>query len=246
MAEATAYTVARDFRIGKVFGQTFSIFARNALPFSLVAGLLWMPAEFFSYWGDQHANDYMGVIAVFGFFVAIAIIFPLAIAILVQATFQTMRGQPYSLAVSIRHGFKRFPQLVGVSCLMMVAGLASLMLFVIPGLILMTMWYVAPSTCVVEKCGPVESLNRSSALTKGYRWLVFAIFFILLLVTGTIEGGIEIFFTNIGEPEVKLIVLIIWGGISQAFGAVLNVVMYHDLRVAKEGLDTERIAAVFK
>jgi hypothetical protein len=246
MAETTAYIGAQDFRIGKVFGQTFSIFARNALSFSLVACLLWIPVELFSYWSEQTSDDDMGFIALGGLFAAITIIFPLAIAILVHATFQTMRGQPYSLAASIRHGFKRFPQLVGVSCLMMLAGIFGLMLFVIPGLILVTMWYVAPPVCVVEKLGPIESLNRSMALTKGYRWLIFAIFFILIFFMGAIEGGIEATFAYIGRPEIKLIVLIFWGGISQAFGAVLNVVMYHDLRVAKEGLDTERIAAVFK
>jgi hypothetical protein len=30
-----------------------------------------------------------------------------------------------------------------------------------------------------------------------------------------------------------------------AFTSVVGVVMYHDLRVAREGLDTDRIAAVF-
>ncbi len=30
-----------------------------------------------------------------------------------------------------------------------------------------------------------------------------------------------------------------------AFGSIVGVVVYHDLRVAKEGIDTDRIAAVF-
>jgi len=36
-----------------------------------------------------------------------------------------------------------------------------------------------------------------------------------------------------------------WGGILVAFNAVLLVVTYHDLRVAKEGTDIERLAVVF-
>jgi hypothetical protein len=35
------------------------------------------------------------------------------------------------------------------------------------------------------------------------------------------------------------------GGLCGAFSAILAVVAYHDLRVAKEGVDTRAIAAVF-
>jgi hypothetical protein len=39
--------------------------------------------------------------------------------------------------------------------------------------------------------------------------------------------------------------LLIWHGLTQAFGSVLIVVAYYYLRVAKEGMDIEGIAAVF-
>jgi hypothetical protein len=39
---------------------------------------------------------------------------------------------------------------------------------------------------------------------------------------------------------------LIWNALWAAFFAVVNVVAYHDLRVAKEGVDTAQIAAVFE
>jgi hypothetical protein len=42
------------------------------------------------------------------------------------------------------------------------------------------------------------------------------------------------------------IVNLVWGAIWSAFLAILIVVTYHDLRVAKEGVDTDQIAAVFE
>jgi hypothetical protein len=39
---------------------------------------------------------------------------------------------------------------------------------------------------------------------------------------------------------------LIWDAIWTAFFAVVMVVTYHDLRVAREGVDTEQIAAVFE
>jgi hypothetical protein len=39
---------------------------------------------------------------------------------------------------------------------------------------------------------------------------------------------------------------LMWSAVWKAFYAVPAVVIYHDLRVAKEGVDTEQIAAVFE
>jgi hypothetical protein len=39
---------------------------------------------------------------------------------------------------------------------------------------------------------------------------------------------------------------VIWSGVWGAFYAICVVVAYHDLRVAKEGVDTAQIAAVFE
>lgn len=36
-----------------------------------------------------------------------------------------------------------------------------------------------------------------------------------------------------------------WQVISTAFGAVLSAVIYHDLRMAKEGIDLDTLASVF-
>ena len=43
----------------------------------------------------------------------------------------------------------------------------------------------------------------------------------------------------------KLVGSLIWTAIGAAFSSVVIAVAYHDLRVAKEGVDIEQIAAVF-
>jgi hypothetical protein len=49
----------------------------------------------------------------------------------------------------------------------------------------------------------------------------------------------------IGGPILALIVFLAWSAIFGAFYAIMVVVIYHDLRVTKEGVDTDQIAAVF-
>jgi hypothetical protein len=41
------------------------------------------------------------------------------------------------------------------------------------------------------------------------------------------------------------VALLLWISVYGPFNAVLTAVTYHDLRVAKEGIDTDQIAAVF-
>jgi hypothetical protein len=49
----------------------------------------------------------------------------------------------------------------------------------------------------------------------------------------------------IGGPTLAWIVFLAWSAAFGAFYAIMVVVIYHDLRVAKEGVDTDQIAAVF-
>jgi len=49
----------------------------------------------------------------------------------------------------------------------------------------------------------------------------------------------------IGGLGFSLVLDLIWGAVAGAFNAIMVVVAYHDLRVAKEGIDTDQIASVF-
>jgi hypothetical protein len=48
-----------------------------------------------------------------------------------------------------------------------------------------------------------------------------------------------------GGVDANIVGLWIWSAIFTAFSAIVTTIIYHDLRVAKEGVDTEQIAAVF-
>ena len=136
--------------------------------------------------------------------------------------------------------------------------LASL-LFVIPGMIVYMMWFVATPVCVVEQLGPFRSMGRSRELTKGHRWKLFGLMLLILipaLIVGAIVGAVMVaatggFLAAVATMNTTMattlgqIVNLIWSAIWTAFYAIVIVVTYHDLRVAKEGIDTDQIAAVF-
>jgi hypothetical protein len=177
-------------------------------------------------------------------------------AVVLYGAFQVMRGKPINLAESARIGLRRFFPIVGLAISMTLLIFLASLLFVIPGLMLYTMWFVATPVCVVEQLGPWRSMGRSRALTKGHRWKIFGLMLLIILpalIFGAIVGALMFaatggFLAMAAALSTTLgqIVNLIWNAIWTAFYAIVIVVSYHDLRVAREGIDTEQIAAVFE
>jgi hypothetical protein len=120
------------------------------------------------------------------------------------------------------------------------------------------MWFVATPVCVVEQLGPFRSMGRSRELTKGHRWKLFGLTLLIMIpalvvgaiigavVLATFGGGGFLAMTTALGSTLGRVVNLIWSAVWTAFYAIVIVVTYHDLRVAKEGVDTEQIAAVFE
>ena|SRR5271165_606406 len=155
-----------------------------------------------------------------------------------------MRGRDISIGEAFSGAVRRLLPVIGALILAGVALVGGLFLLVVPGVILWCMFYVAIPVCVVERLGPFASLGRSSDLTQGYRWRIFGLSIFLLLIG----------FVNVGLQKVLNMAV---GGIPatvgvaslqvvfSAFGLIVCSVAYHDLRVAKEGIDIEQLASVF-
>jgi hypothetical protein len=236
-----------DFRVGRVFTQTFSVLSRNLLPFCIVTVIAALP-YFFLLGADGRPAGGMTAgragLAIFWFILAI-LLNALSQAVILYAAFEDMRGRPVNMMESLRIGFGRILPVLGtaivVGVLTMLGGIA----LVIPAFIVMTMLFVAIPACVVERIGPVKSVGRSAALTKGYRWRVFGLWISFMIVLGIVQSVSVGIGSAIGGVFVAKLILLLWNAIYIAFSATLVVVTYRDLRVAKEGVDTDQIAAVF-
>src|SRR5262249_28346009 len=98
--------------------------------------------------------------------------------------------------------------------------------------------------CVVERLGPWRSLRRSQELTKGHRWKILGLALLIIIPS---LGSLAIAFglSAVASPMAGLIGKYILSSIWGACSATVVAVTYHDLRVAKEGVDIDRVAGVF-
>jgi hypothetical protein len=238
-----AHFAESDFSVGRVINRTASVFSRNFLPFCAVTALASLPTLLLFKGGAGVPTPRSAVLMLLGFALSI-ILNTLSQAIVLYGAFQDMRGRPVSLSESLRVGWSRFFPIIGVAISVTFLGMLASIFFIFPGVMLFTMWYVATPACVVESLGPRRSMKRSSQLTKGYRWRIFGMMLAMwipaMMVGGTISGLTLALGATLG-----LVLNLAWSAIWGAFYAILGVVAYHDLRVAKEGVDTEQIAAVF-
>jgi hypothetical protein len=181
---------------------------------------------------------FLGGLAGFGFYA-------LSEAVTLYAAFNAMRGRPFRLTEAFARGFARFFPILGVSILFGIVVGFGVVLLLVPGLMWGARYYVALPACVMEALGPAQSMNRSAELTKGYRWRIFGVYLVVALVTGAPEGAISVLFTSAAGSVAGLTVTLVWHVLVAAYSSITVAVMYHDLRVLKDGIDIEQIAAVF-
>jgi hypothetical protein len=234
------------FRIGVALSKTFSILGSRLGSFLLLAFVPLIPLLVITLVllsGSQRGSLGPGASALGGLSGLLTFI----LGIVAQATtlygaFQQMGGKPFSIGDSLSVGLRRSLPVIGVALLSgLGTGLAAV-LFIIPGIIVACMLYVAVPVCVIEKAGVFESLNRSGVLTRGYRWQIFGL--LALVTIAAFIGGVVVGWLGGVVLWAKLLSFG-WQVVTTAFGAVLAAVVYHDLRVAKEGIDIGNLADVF-
>jgi hypothetical protein len=226
-----------DFRVGRALWRTSSIFLRNFPVFCLVTTIASLPTLLL----PDRSYGVAALSLILG-----AVLSGLSQAIVLYGAFADMRGRPVKLLESVKIGVRRFFPVIGVVISVAVLSVLGLALLVVPGLLWFTMWAVATPACVVEGLGVSDSLLRSSELTRGHRWKIFGIIALLFIADAIVDDLIDTILDSVLTGLAAMAVHAAWSGIWAAFYAIFAVVAYHDLRVAKEGVDIEQIAAVFE
>ena len=112
--------------------------------------------------------------------------------------------------------------------------------------ILLLRWAVAVPVAAIEGVGPATALGRSGALTKGSKarlfalYLVFFIVFVAMYAVGTIIGGLT--GTLFSSPAFAQVLGSVMSMVLYPLLAVLQTVIYYDLRIRTEGFDLEMMA----
>jgi hypothetical protein len=243
------------FRVGTVFARAFEIYGRNFAKFFALTAIAYVPYFLLQIYtvstlqavqrnpGAVQAGSVVG--AALGGVLLLMVLHTISEAAVIFGAFQEMRGRPFAIGDSLAKGLNRFLPIIALSFCIGIAMAVGFVLLIIPAFIFLAMLYVALPACVVERLGPFQSMGRSADLTSGHRWAVFGIAILLALINIIANKVIQLIFAAIGGSLFGVLGSFGWLSLFGAFSAIVVSVAYHDLRVVKEGIDVDRIAAVF-
>jgi hypothetical protein len=238
-----------EFSAGAAIGRTFAVCRRNLVAFAAVALVIQSPAVVLTAIWDSAARP-----AAAGpsraLWTLSSLLGYLAAGALTSGALRGARGRRAQAREMLRVGFGRFWNVLRVSVVAQLAVLLGIVLLVVPGLALAAgLWVAIPAAVVEPWKGTSDTLSRSWELTKGRRWSVLG----AALVTVVVALGIGLLATIALDAAAE------WGAsgpviaaaqeavtsLAAGFIAVGSAVSYHDLRVAREGMEAPELAAVF-
>jgi hypothetical protein len=119
-------------------------------------------------------------------------------------------------------------QLILVGIVAAVGIAIGFVLIIVPGLILITLWFVAAPVVVLENPGVFASLRRSRELVRGNGWQVFGVIFVVYIMIGILSFIIEDIAASAGSG-VGIIVRVIVGVLTAPLTALAASVLYFEL-----------------
>jgi hypothetical protein len=237
---AAAGGLPGEFRIANIFGQSFAILSRDFLPFVLLTALATSPNLLVTLAGGAESHLVRTVLAI----LLGLVLGSLAQAFVLYGAFQHMMGREVRAGESLAVALARFFPIIGTSICVTCAIAFGSLLLILPGITWLMMWWVAVPVCVVEGLGPIQSTRRSKELTRGHRWKLFEIFVLLIILDVVGSFILRLILAGVGAVPAAVVTWV-WMAVYTAFSAIVVVTAYHDLRVLKDGVDTQQIAAGF-
>ncbi|MEQ8443465.1 MAG: hypothetical protein RIM33_12445 [Alphaproteobacteria bacterium] len=225
--------------IGQIFRMTVSVLRANASAFLLFTGLMAVVTKLLMLaMGLDHvlveATSGAGNLAALpggpivgtASLLLIAIVpYLVALSAISHGTAAFLAGTPVTVGECIAVSVRRMPEIL---LLGVVAGLGVFlagMFLVIPAVILIVLWYVAPPVLIIERVGVMRSLGRSIELTRGHRLMIFGLIFVLMVVTFLVSALVSSIFLPFGILPAQIAAVAI-DAVLSAVGAVACSVTY--------------------
>lgn len=256
----------RQMSVGRVFQRAFSAIALNPaviLGLALLIGAL--PGLLMSYLfvslglgspttiqpGSASFRTLMGatfVSSIIGF-----VISALVQGALTRAVVSANEGRRATFGECLSAAIRVLLPLIGLSILWAFGVAFGFMLLIVPGIILLMMWAVAVPALVVERDGVFAAFRRSSELTKGSRWKIFALCIVLLVIYWLLSVVVGLVGLGMYSPSTaaaglsiaNLLGSVIVGTIFNMLWGTIQPSLYVELRQAKEGGSLENLEQVF-
>lgn len=258
---ASAAMTGESFRIGRVFSTMFqSIMDRLSTvgAFAAIASIASAVLSSITTFGAFGAGNLADPSRAASMLTSPVVIGSSLLGILVYSFVQSgsIHGflasdrEPPTIGSCASAGVRLALPMLGLNILFFLAIACGYVLFIVPGLMIATIFSVAGAARVAEPIGVFDAFGRSRALTKGMRWPIFGCLFLFgiayLLIIFLVQGAGLVGIAAAGANPIILVissmlVSLIMGLLMNSFLAAL----YRETILVKEGGDTQELAQIF-
>ena len=239
---STALAASPPFTVGGVLHGTFASFRKNPFLFFVLSFLAWLPflAAILFLPSTIKSSGGGGILILF----LLMVCFQLSQGAVAHVVHQQFHRGTISFKAAVFCCCDRIVPLCMTAVLVFLATKLGLLFLIVPGLIMVCAWAVSIPVCAVERLNAVESMVRSTDLTAGRRWRVFA-----LIVFSHVLFGATFFFSallaRLSVAKLLPLICLILLTIAQGLGAVMTAVMYCRLKTAKDGISFRTATTIF-
>jgi hypothetical protein len=139
-----------------------------------------------------------------------------------------------------------WPYILPVALASILAGIAitiGLILVIVPGLILITIWAVIIPVIVLDRSSAIDSFGRSQQLVRGYGWPVFGTLVVLFIIEIAVSIVLGIIFGALPTVVGHGLSTVIAGTLVAPFIALTVTLIYYRLSAAQAGAPTPAYGA---
>lgn len=147
-------------------------------------------------------------------------------------------------------GIRRIVAIIAATIVAGVLIAIGFVLLIVPGIFVLVSLAVVWEALIIEGIGPMESIKRSWRLVAGERWRVFGagllVIVLMVIFVGVVSAVIALILSaglGVSGGMTGYLVQQVASLLSIPLTAALGTVIYLDLRVRKESLGTDELAA---
>jgi hypothetical protein len=125
------------------------------------------------------------------------------------------------------------------SILAVIAIWIGLLLLIVPGLVLMTIWAVIIPVIIIERSGALDSFGRSQQLVRGHGWHVFGTLVLVFVIQLAVDLVLGVIFSALPGAFRDGLSTLISGTLIAPFLALVVTLIYY--RLTGGGADAARV-----
>jgi hypothetical protein len=189
-------------QIGAVLGDAWDLYKRHFWQFFLTAFIVFAVLDLFSALADEAAGDSTAAGILWGLIAAVVGVvgFFLVQGALVEVVRDVRDGRAdRTVGETYQAVGPRLPALIVAGILAAVGIAIGLLLLIVPGLFLLTIWSMIIAVIIIEGRSAGDSFGRSREIVRGHGWEVFGLILVTFLLVAVSSGIVQLLFAPLPD-----------------------------------------------